>query len=86
MSEGNGFTPTERRILNILADGQPHVLHDLHRCLNDDLSAMSTLYSHVYNLRAKLRPKGQDILCENIRRRCYYRHVRLLASPYDGRV
>lgn len=73
------WTPTQRRMLAVLADGQPHHKSELQACLPDELS---TIYMHVSNIRAKLRPQGQDIICEYRHQTIYYRHVRLLSSPY----
>jgi hypothetical protein len=35
-------------------------------------------------MRYKLRPRGEDIICQFIFRQRQYRHVRLLHSAYDG--
>lgn len=74
------FTPTEQRMLKILSDGFPHHKSELQACLYDE---ESTIRQHIYNIRAKLRPRGEDIVCELRLHGIHYRHVRLLASPYD---
>lgn len=79
------FTPTQRRILDVLADGLPHTREELHGCLNDDLGTLSNLWAHVSNIRKVLRPRGEDIVCVYHLRRLCYRHVRLLANPNDGK-
>lgn len=79
----NGFTPIQSRMLEVLSDGMPHIMDELHACLNDDLGPRSNIYYHISNLRQKLRPRGQDIICEFIRRRTYYRHVQLLKHASD---
>ncbi len=76
--------PTKQRILEMLADGLPHTKAELMTCFEDDMAPVSSLFTHISSLRKDLRPIGQDIICEYIRRRTHYRHVRLLASPYDG--
>jgi DNA-binding response OmpR family regulator len=72
------FTPTQRRMLLVLADGLPHRPQELHACLHDDLGPLSNIRWHIGKLREKLRPLGQDIVCEVNCRRFYYRHVKLL--------
>lgn len=80
MSESNGFTPTQKRMLLILADGKPHSREELHSCLNDDQGSLSNIQPHITYLRNKVRPLGQDIICEFANRRIFYRHIRLLTS------
>ena len=84
MGSNNGYTPTQRAMLNILADGKPHTRHELHTCLMDDLGALSNINFHICVIRGKLRPKGMDIICELSNRRIMYRQVRLLGSTHDG--
>lgn len=75
------FTPTERRILALLADGRPHPRRAIHRLLPDDLGPLSNVQPHISNLRAKLRDRGETIVCELARGYIAYRHVRLLVAP-----
>lgn len=84
-NNGNGFTPTQRRILAVLNDGMPHNRGELWACIGDDKGVPSLLSQHISNIRKHLRPIGQDIICEFANRTLNYRHVRLLASTYDGR-
>lgn len=79
------FTKTQRNILDVLADGMPHSTKELKKCLWDELSGDDTIYVHISNIRKVLRPLGQDIVCEFKDSRYFYRHIRLIASPYDGR-
>lgn len=84
------FTRTQSAMLSVLADGMPHTRMELHACLPDELGPLSNVWKHVTNIRKILRPRGQDILCELVTApkggsRIQYRHVRLLASAYDGR-
>ena len=85
MSNGNGFTPTQNRMLDVLADGMAHTRQELHACLSDELSAETSIQPHITHLRKRLRLKGQDILCEVAGRDVRYRHVRMLASAADGK-
>jgi hypothetical protein len=50
-------------MLKILADGEEHSLEDLHPSLEDELSELNTVHTHISNLRHKLRPLGEDIIC-----------------------
>jgi hypothetical protein len=56
------YTPTQRRIMDVLADGQLHEKRDLMSCLYED--NISNLGVHLAYLRRKLRALGQDIICE----------------------
>ena len=85
MSERNGYTKTQQRILEMLSDGMPHTYLELFSCLPDPEGAMmdygagrATLAVKISDIRKHLRPKGQDIICEFNDRRRMYRHVRLL--------
>lgn len=75
------FTPTEKRILQVLGDGLPHTKEELHTCLMDELSEVDTVKTHISNLRTKLQLRGQDIDCIKHNRRYKYRQVRLLKNP-----
>ena len=81
-----GFTPTEQKMLAILADGLPHTQEELHACLYDDLGRLGNIHMHISNIRKILRPCGESIICEFFRRKRWYRHVRLLASAVDGKT
>jgi len=80
-----GFTPTQQRMLNLLSDGLPHSREAMLECLQDEQVCSTAHTPHLLAIRKKLRPKGEDVICEYIKRRPYYRHVRLLPSAYDGR-
>lgn len=78
------FTPTQQRILMVLADGLRHTKEELFPCLYDELGSIENVKDHISRMRKKLQPRGEDILCEVYYNRLYYRHVRLLANPYRG--
>lgn len=78
MSQGNGFTPTHKRMLEVLSDGLPHSRLEMHACLYDELGDIENIHYHISTLRKHLRKKGEDILIQIISRRPHYRHVRLL--------
>lgn len=74
------FTPTEQKILAVLSDGKRHLKDELRVLLSDgELSDDTVMQTHVSNLRKKLNPIGQDIICEYNSRRIFYRHVRLIS-------
>lgn len=86
MSNGNGHVTVPEKMLKVLQDGMRHSKHELHGCLDDELAPITAIQSHVSALRKRLRPVGEDIICELFERRIYYRHVRLLGSANDGRT
>lgn len=75
------YSPTERRMLAVLADGMPHSRKELHACLLDDMGALSNIQPHIKSLRPKLQRKGQFIVCELYNGSPHYRQVRLLINP-----
>lgn len=75
------FTPTQRRILQVLADGEPHAREELHKCLDDDLAGASAVRKHICLMRKVLRPMGQDVICQLRNRRLFYRQIRHLVPP-----
>jgi DNA-binding response OmpR family regulator len=78
------FTPTEVRILALLSDGQPHAKTELLKCIDDELTDLTALRMHFTRIRRKIRPLGQDVICEFVKRQTMYRHVRLLGSSHNG--
>lgn len=82
------FTPTQQRIMDVLADGKPHHKSELHECLFDDMAVDKddSVSKHIIQIRKKLNPDGYDIVTNMRNRKCYYMHVRLLStSSYDGK-
>lgn len=77
MAFENDYTPTQKRILEALADGMPHSYAELLKCLNDDLGTLPLLVVHITNLRKKL-PKGEEIICQLAGYSRGYRHIRSL--------
>ena len=80
----DSFTPTQAKMLAVLADGQPHTRAELHACLVDELGPGSNIRPHLSAIRKKLRPIGQDIICEAVNYKYFYRHIRLLAPVKSG--
>lgn len=81
MCNNNGYTPTQQRILAVLADGRRHDREEL-RLAIDELCSEQNLKNHLKLLRDRMRPRGEDIVCVIYQRRGWYQHVRLLANPY----
>lgn len=79
------FTPTQQRLIDVLADGMAHSRFELRDAIDGEYTALGTVQFHLSIIRRKLRPIGQDIICELVNRRICYRHIRLLASAYDGK-
>lgn len=73
----NGYTPTQQRMLTVLADGKSHAREELVACLNDELSNLNVM---MYTLRCRLRPIGQDVACELVNGATYYRQVRVVTT------
>ena len=84
MLNGNGYTPTQRRILEVLKDGRLHRREELEACLNDNLATPVTLRVHLTYLRGKIRRKGLDIFCRGGAVRASYQLVKLLATDLYG--
>ena len=75
-----GFTPTERKILAVLADGERHLRSDFYGPL--DMVVLdgkdTSLSFHVCNMRDRLRLMGKWIINENVMRKSGYRLVNLV--------
>lgn len=72
------FSPVERRMMQVLSDGKPHLDKELHGCLNDDMGATSNVRPHITSIRKKLRPRGQSISCHSFEGKTYYQVVRFV--------
>jgi DNA-binding response OmpR family regulator len=66
------MTPTQAKMLEMLADGKMHSLDELRSCLPDELGGNCNVRVHVSRIRKQLRPSGGDIVC----RSSYYCWVR----------
>lgn len=65
-----GFTKTETKMLNVLADGKRHERDELCSCLP---LGNGSVKSHLYNLRKKLEASGTTVICELYKGGIYYR-------------
>ena len=57
-------TPTQRRMLALLADGQPHAKRELHALLEDELSGNGAVRRQICEARKIARAQGGEIVCE----------------------
>lgn len=76
ISPDRRLTPTETRILDLLADGKGHSPSEVQGCLLCEDS--SSLYFYIKTLRRYLAPKGADITIRYDRKKLYYRLVILI--------
>lgn len=86
--DGAEYTLVQTAILRKLSDGMPHSGTELAACLWDpsdnNRCNRKAVSWHIKNIREKLRPKGQDIVCVFLPgRRVCYRHV-ILLKPLDS--
>ena len=72
------FSPIQKRILDLLADGSPNSRKEVWECLQDSEAGLKAIAPHIMFIRAKLRLLTQDIVCEVRGRAIFYRHVRFL--------
>ena len=75
----DGLTVAQR-MLQVLADGLPHRIEDLHACLHEHDAPFANVHPHILTLRKMLRPKGEDIVCRTTGYDRRYQHVRLIGS------
>jgi hypothetical protein len=71
------FTRTQRLILDVLADGRPHLPSELASAF-DSHTSLANLRHHLAMIRHKLRQRGEWIDAVYHNRRLHYRHVKLL--------
>lgn len=94
MSSNNGFTPTEKRIMNVLRDGLPHTKSELKNAIDEECPDQvddNALAAHIKRIREKLDPKCKGIMCIE-RPSTRYQLVRtdppgyddMTATGYDG--
>ena len=78
------FTPTEKKMLKLLADGLPHTRRELHAILYDDQGALSNIQVHLSRIRRKIKHTGKGIICELSSRRICYRLVHLVRCKVES--
>ncbi len=73
------YTKAQWRVLLLLEDGEPHTKEEIAVAAKvKEGSTVHATYMHVSKLRKILRPKGQDIICEYVSGKLFYRYVRLI--------
>ena len=64
MSDGPVMlSPTEQRLMDLLSDGLPHTKKEMVPCLADPLGGETNVKTHLHNLRKKLLPRNEAVLC-----------------------
>jgi hypothetical protein len=76
------LTPTEQKLYDLLADGEPHKRKEL-LALVDDQADPSALHKHMYRLRLKLKVEGEEIVAQSFGKYTAYRRVRHILSNTD---
>ncbi len=71
------YTKTERAILDVLSDGQPHLPSDLLALIPDEYSDRCSLDNYLCRMRKKL-PGKQAIICQFLHRKRWIRLMRTL--------
>ena len=69
------FTPTQRRIYDVLQDGKFHTRDELHSCLPDDLSSNGSVRFHLSNVRKIVREFNMEIVCQIHGQMTHYRLI-----------
>ena len=72
------LSDTQIKILKMLSDGQRHKRTELMKLLPSGSTDYRALSAQITRLREKLKPHGQDIICEYNQRAIHYRHIRLI--------
>lgn len=70
------FTPTQKLIIDVLKDGQPHKRDELRQAVSDTFT-QKNLNEHLNRLRDRIRPYGYDIICQYLNRSLHYRLIRV---------
>lgn len=71
------FTPTQLKIVQLLADGKPHTRKEIHDLLWDEQSPITAIRAHITNCRKMLRVLGEEIVCELYESKVHYRRVKV---------
>lgn len=74
------FTPTQRRLMRLLRDGEAHRRDELMLSLDEEYRTRQHLNFHLHYLRRKVHPYGYGIICELKMRSIHYRLVKLVGD------
>ena len=77
------YTPTQARMMQVLADGLPHKRSELIGCLYDTMGDAANVGVHITYLRRKLKAQGLNVICERTDK-VYYRLVRHIENHSDS--
>ncbi len=82
------FTPSEKRIYDLLADGEGHSREQVLKAVDaeaniEEPSDLANMYVVISKLRGKLKMIGQDIVAQSFGRKILYRRVRHLVIRQD---
>jgi len=75
MAARKAFTETEQKMLDVLADGEPHTYKELQGCLYDEQGTYRNVARHMSRIRKRLKKKGETIVCVWHKRKHCYQHV-----------
>lgn len=70
------LSKTQRKMLDILADGLPKSKPELRKCLYDTDGDAVNIRAHIYAIRRIVRQYGLDVLCEIFDCRTHYRLIK----------
>ena len=73
------LTPTERRLYDMLSDGEPHTKEELQTCMSDTLTGQQVMQVHLVNMRPKIRSRGLGVLTQTIKGKLHYRMVQFIS-------
>ncbi len=76
------FTPTEKRIMELLSDYRLHRAEEIRGCLPDEMNTNANIHPHLSKIRKMIRMVSHDIATRRTNDGTCYFLVRLLASPY----
>ena len=76
----DALTPTEQRLIDLLADGNVHSQQDMLGCLSDELASVDALNTHLCRLRGKIRLRAMDVA--TFQQPCAYQLRRIINNPY----
>lgn len=74
------FTPTQKRFLKLLRDGKPHTSEEFCELLGDEQSGKHQVHVQFSVMRRILRPRGEDIICQMVGKKAYFRLIRFESS------
>ena len=69
------LTPTQRKMLVVLADGFAHRQEELVACLENGEGHSGNISCHLNAIRKVLREQGEDVAVQIVDRQTWYCHV-----------